>query len=60
MIEPYTDVISKIVYAIIAIALVWTLIKLIRREKRRKELGLPDPDEEQKKELREKGDDDAR
>lgn len=50
VIEPYTDVISKIVYVIIAIVIVWTLIKLIRREKRRKEQGLPDPDEEHKDE----------
>lgn len=51
VIEPYTDVISKAVYVIIAIAIVWTLIKLIRREKRRKEKGLPDPDQEHKDEL---------
>lgn len=50
VIEPYTDVISKIVYVIIAIVIVWTLVKLIRREKRRKEQGLPDPDEEHKDE----------
>lgn len=56
VIEPYTDVISKVVYVIIAIALVWTLVKLIRREKRRKEKGLPDPDEKHKEELAEQSD----
>ena len=60
VIEPYTDVISKIVYAIIAIAIVWTLIKLIRREKRRKEQGLPDPDEEHKDEPDEQRDNSQR
>ena len=51
IIEPYTDLISKIVYAIIAALLLWWLISLIRREKRRRQAGLPDPDEKYVREL---------
>lgn len=45
VIEPYTDVISNVVYVLIALLLLWWLISLLRREKRRRDAGLPDPDE---------------
>lgn len=45
VIEPYTDAASTVVYAIVAALVLWSLWRLIRRERRRRELGLPDPDE---------------
>lgn len=45
VIEPYTDIFSNVVYVIIALVILWFLVKLILREKKRRELGLPDPDE---------------
>lgn len=47
VIEPYTNVLSKVVYVIILLLLLWWFISLIRREKRRRQLGLPDPDAEE-------------
>lgn len=46
VIAPYTDVLSYVVYAIIALLAAWTLMNLIRRERRRRREGLPDPDDE--------------
>lgn len=51
IIEPYTDVVSNIVYVLIAVAVVWWLVKLVRRERRRRALGLPDPDAEENRAL---------
>lgn len=45
LIEPWTDVISKAIYAIIALALLVWVVRLVRRERRRREKGLPDPDQ---------------
>lgn len=45
VIEPYTDIFSNVVYAIVALVILWFVVKLILREKKRRELGLPDPDE---------------
>ncbi|WP_299299263.1 DedA family protein [uncultured Brachybacterium sp.] len=45
VIEPYTDIFSNVVYALIALVILWFVVKLILREKKRRELGLPDPDE---------------
>lgn len=56
VIEPYTQALSYAVYLIIAVLLVWWLVKLIRREKRRRELGLPDPDEEHQNHDEHRGD----
>lgn len=44
VIEPYTDVISKVVYVVIILVVLWTGVKLVLRERRRRALGLPDPD----------------
>ncbi|MFC0673929.1 DedA family protein [Brachybacterium hainanense] len=52
IIEPYTDVISNIVYVIVAGIGVWILVQLIRREMRRRAQGLPDPDAEEIARLR--------
>ena len=41
----YTDAASTVVYAVVAALVLWSLWRLIRRERRRRELGLPDPDE---------------
>lgn len=46
LIEPYTDLFSHAVYAIIAIIIIVWFIRLVRREVRRRRAGLPDPDEE--------------
>jgi membrane protein DedA with SNARE-associated domain len=46
VIEPWTDVISKIVYAVIVLLVLWWFIGLVRRERRRRAAGLPDPDEQ--------------
>ena len=45
VIEPYTDVFSNVVYAIIAIVIIWVLVRLVLRERRRRAQGLPDPDQ---------------
>ncbi|GAA1483678.1 DedA family protein [Brachybacterium fresconis] len=45
VIEPYTDIFSNVVYAIIALVILVFAIQLIRREMARRRLGLPDPDE---------------
>ncbi|MGY5765573.1 DedA family protein [Brachybacterium sp. DNPG3] len=45
LIEPYTDVFSNVVYAIIAIILIVWFVRLVRRELRRRREGLPDPDD---------------
>ena len=47
VIEPYTDVFSKIAYAVIALVMLWFAVKLVLREKKRRELGLPDPDQDE-------------
>ncbi|MGP5384559.1 DedA family protein [Brachybacterium tyrofermentans] len=46
VIEPYTDIFSNVVYAIIALTILVFAVQIIRREVRRRKLGLPDPDEE--------------
>ena len=51
VIEPYTDIFSKVVYAIVALVILWFLLKLVLREKKRRELGLPDPDQKHLEEL---------
>lgn len=51
VIEPYTDIFSNVAYAIVALVILWFLVKLILREKKRRELGLPDPDQEHLDEL---------
>ncbi|MGP9734128.1 DedA family protein [Brachybacterium sp. AOP42-C2-15] len=45
VIEPYTDIFSKVAYAVVALVILWFVVRLILREKKRRELGLPDPDE---------------
>ncbi|MGP9695311.1 DedA family protein [Brachybacterium sp. AOP25-B2-12] len=47
VIEPYTDVISNVVYVIIVVIALWWGIRLLLRERRRRRLGLPDPDAEE-------------
>lgn len=47
VIEPYTDVISTVVYAIVALLVIWWFVQLVRRERRRRAAGLPDPDAEE-------------
>ncbi|PWH06520.1 hypothetical protein DEO23_06045 [Brachybacterium endophyticum] len=44
VIEPYTEVISNIVYLVIIVLIVVWLVRLVRRERRRRAAGLPDPD----------------
>ncbi|MDN5687235.1 MAG: DedA family protein [Brachybacterium sp.] len=44
VIEPYTDIFSNVVYAIVALVILVFAIQLIRREVARRRLGLPDPD----------------
>lgn len=46
VIEPYTDIFSNVVYAIVALIILVFAIQLIRREITRRKLGLPDPDAE--------------
>lgn len=46
VIEPYTDIFSKVAYAIILLVMIVILVRLVWREKRRKDAGLPDPDED--------------
>ena len=51
VIEPYTDIFSNVAYAIVALVILWFLVKLILRERKRRELGLPDPDQKHLDEL---------
>ncbi|MCS6712155.1 DedA family protein [Brachybacterium sp. EF45031] len=44
VIQPYTDLISNICYAIIAVLLITWVVRRILRDRRRRALGLPDPD----------------
>ncbi|EWS80258.1 membrane protein [Brachybacterium phenoliresistens] len=44
VIEPYTDAVSTVVYAIVALLVGWWFVQLLRRERRRRAAGLPDPD----------------
>lgn len=46
VIEPYTDIFSNVVYVIVALVIVVFAVQIIRREVRRRKLGLPDPDDE--------------
>ncbi|MDN5820786.1 MAG: DedA family protein [Brachybacterium sp.] len=46
VIEPYTDLFSTIAYALIALVVLVFVIRLILRERRRRALGLPDPDQQ--------------
>ena len=46
VIEPYTDIFSTVVYAIVALVILVFAVQIIRREVRRRKLGLPDPDKE--------------
>lgn len=45
IIEPYTDIFSKVCYVAVAVVILWILVRLIIRERKRKQRGLPDPDE---------------
>lgn len=45
VIEPYTDVFSNVVYVIVAVIILWFLLRLVIREVKRRRAGLPDPDE---------------
>lgn len=45
VIEPYTDVLSNVAYVVIGLLIAWTLLKLVRRERRRRREGRPDPDD---------------
>ena len=45
VIEPYTDIFSKVAYVAVALVLAYILIRLIIRERERKRRGEPDPDE---------------
>ena len=51
VIEPYTDIFSNVAYAVILLVVLWFAVKLVLREKKRRELGLPDPDAEEIAEL---------
>ena len=51
VIEPYTDIFSNVAYAVILLVVLWFAVKLVLREKKRRELGLPDPDAEEITEL---------
>jgi len=53
VIEPYTDIFSNIAYAIVALVLLVFLVRLILRERKRRALGLPDPDQEYLEEIEE-------
>lgn len=59
VIEPYTDIFSNVVYAIIALLIVAFVVRLVLRERRRRALGLPDPDQPHLEELAQ-GDEDER
>ena len=51
VIEPYTDIFSNVAYAIVALVILVFLVRLILRERKRRALGLPDPDQEYLDEL---------
>ncbi|WP_394216986.1 DedA family protein [Brachybacterium vulturis] len=51
VIEPYTDVFSNVAYAIVALVIVVFVVRLILRERKRRALGLPDPDQQYLDEL---------
>ena len=53
VIEPYTDVFSNVVYVIILLVAAWFGIRLLLRERKRRALGLPDPDAKELAELEE-------
>lgn len=46
VIEPYTDIFSKVAYAIILLVIIVVFVRLLRREQKRRAAGLPDPDAE--------------
>ncbi|MDO5645134.1 MAG: DedA family protein [Dermabacter sp.] len=45
VIEPYTDIFSKVAYAVVALVILVIAARLVMREVKRKKAGLPDPDE---------------
>ena len=51
VIEPYTDIFSDVVYAAVALVVAVFVVRLILRERRRRRLGLPDPDRAHLEEL---------
>ena len=51
VIEPYTDIFSDVVYAAVALVVAVFVVRLILRERRRRRLGLPDPDRTHLEEL---------
>lgn len=51
VIEPYTDTISRVIYALVVLAVLWWVIRLVRRERRRRAEGRPDPDAAEKARL---------
>jgi flagellar biosynthesis/type III secretory pathway M-ring protein FliF/YscJ len=53
VIEPYTDIFSKVAYAVILLVVLWFGIRLLLRERKRRALGLPDPDREELEALEE-------
>ncbi len=50
-IEPWTNIISTVVYVLLGIAIIWFIVKLVLRDRRRRAQGLPDPDAEHMDEL---------
>ena len=51
VIEQYTDIFSDVVYAAVALVVAVFVVRLILRERRRRRLGLPDPDRTHLEEL---------
>ncbi len=51
VIEPYTDIFSNVAYAVVALVVAVFVVRLILRERRRRRLGLPDPDQAYLEEL---------
>ncbi|HLQ79597.1 MAG TPA: DedA family protein [Brachybacterium sp.] len=51
VIEPYTDIFSDVVYVAVALVVAVFVVRLILRERRRRRLGLPDPDRAHLEEL---------
>ncbi len=45
VIEPYTEVVSHVIYALIVLVILVWAVRLVRRDRRRRAAGLPDPDE---------------
>ena len=45
VIEPYTDIFSKVCSVLVILVVLYFFVTLVRRERRRKSLGLPDPDD---------------